>query len=72
MALRGMINYFVESEILHAGNVLHQDIAKKVRNGELAHNRTRKAAAPAHAAWYAGDLSPPALVGQPALLTCCR
>jgi len=69
MAPSGMINYSEESEILHAVNMLCQDIAKKVRNGELACNRAIKAAAAAHAAQYPGDLSPPALADQPAPLT---
>ena len=72
MAPRGMINYSEESEILHAVNMLCQDIAKKVRNGESARNRAIKAAVAAHAAQYPGDPSPPALADQPAPLTSAK
>jgi len=69
MAPRGMINYYEESEMHHASNMLCQDIAKKVRNGESARNRAIKAGAAAHAAQYPDDPSPPALADQPAPLT---
>jgi hypothetical protein len=34
MAPRGMINYCADKGIIHAVNMLCQDIAKKLRNGE--------------------------------------
>jgi len=61
IAPRGMINYAADSKVLHVVNMLCQDIAKKVRNGEAARTRARKAARTAHAASYPEDPSPPAL-----------
>ena len=65
MAPRRMINYAADSKVLHAVNILCQDITKKVRNGEAAQTRAIKAARTAHAASYPGDPSPPALVEDP-------
>jgi len=61
----GMINYAADSKVLHAVNILCQDIAKKVRNGEAAQTRAIKAARTTHAASYLGDPSPPALAEDP-------
>jgi len=72
MAIRGMINYSEEGEILHAVNMLCQDIPKKVWNGESARNWAIKAAPAAHAPQYPGDSSPPSLVDQPAPLTSAK
>jgi len=36
MTPRGMVNYAADKQILHAVNMLCQDIAKKVRNWEAA------------------------------------
>jgi len=64
IAPRGIINYCSDYAIVHAVNMLCQDITKKVRNGEAARNRAIKAAKTAHAAQYPGD-SPPALADDP-------
>jgi len=57
MAPRRMINYAVDFKVLHAVNMLCQDIVKKVRNGEAAWTRAIKAARTVHAASYPGDPS---------------
>ena len=54
MAPRGMINYCSDNAIVDAVNMLCQDIAKKVRNGEAARNRAIKAHKTAYAAQYRG------------------
>jgi len=59
-----MINYCSDNSIVHAVNMLCQDIAKKVRNGEAARNRAIMAAKTAHAAQYPGN-PPPALADDP-------
>jgi len=60
----GMINYCLDNSIVHAVNMLCQDIAKKVHNGEAARNRAIKAAKTAHAAQNPGG-PPPALADDP-------
>jgi len=68
MAPRGMINYVADKTILHAVNILCQDIVKKVRNGKAAWTRAIKAARTAYAAQHPGDPSPPALADNPSRL----
>ncbi|RPB22324.1 hypothetical protein L211DRAFT_850640 [Terfezia boudieri ATCC MYA-4762] len=64
MAPRGKINYCTDKEIIHAVNMLCQDIAKKVRSGETARDQVISSAEAAHAAHYPRD-PPPALSDKP-------
>ncbi|RPB19011.1 hypothetical protein L211DRAFT_853580 [Terfezia boudieri ATCC MYA-4762] len=64
MAPRGKINYCTDKEIIHAVNMLCQDIAKKVRSGETACDQAISSAEAAHAAHYPRD-PPPALSDKP-------
>jgi len=64
MVPRGMINCCSDNSIVNARNMLCQDIAKKVHNGEAARNRAIKAAKTAHTAQYPGD-PPPVLADYP-------
>ncbi|RPB18072.1 hypothetical protein L211DRAFT_854504 [Terfezia boudieri ATCC MYA-4762] len=64
IAPRGKINYCTDKEIIHAVNILCQDVAKKVCSGETARDQAISSAEAAHASHYPRD-PPPALSDKP-------